>query len=157
MKILAAIDLSEASAPVLSVVRRYAKLFSAQVWLLHVADPEPDFVGYAAGPQNVRDFAAGRYHREHRQLQRYADRLRKVGIAATALLVQGRTSDTILDQAEKLKVDLLVMGFHRRRALRKILAGSVSEAVLAKSARPILCVPTHGRTPRSRPARQVRS
>lgn len=60
MKILTAIDLSAASDQVLTAARQQASQTSAEVWLIHVAEPNPAFVGYEAGPQVVRDQVADR-------------------------------------------------------------------------------------------------
>ena len=63
------------------------------------------------------------------------------GIEATPLLIRGPTADTILGEAEKLGVDLIVMATHGRGAVFDILVGSVSQAVLRRSPIPVLMVP----------------
>ena len=73
----------------------------AHVWILHVAAPDPAFVGFEAGPDVVRDQRAETLRSEHRELTRIAEVFRNAGIEATALLVQGETVETILDQAER--------------------------------------------------------
>ncbi len=96
MNILACIDLSESTEKVVNKVAEIAKTMSAKLWLLHIAEPEPDFVGTRVGPQCVRDSLSKRFHHEHRQIQEIADRMRKEGIDTTALLVQGLTVESIL-------------------------------------------------------------
>ena len=144
MKILVAIDFSEAASRVLSEARSYAKSFSAEVVLIHVAAPDPDFVGYEPGPQSVRDRVAKGFRTEHQTLQREAEEFRKLGIEATPLLVQGRTSQTILEEAERLGADLIILGSHGHGAVYQMLVGSVSEGVLRKATCPVLVVPTRG-------------
>jgi nucleotide-binding universal stress UspA family protein len=146
MKLLVAVDLSESTERVVTKAEELAKGLSAKVWLLHVAEPEPDFVGLGMGPQTVRDATARDLHGEHRQIQAIAEGLRQAGVATTALLVQGATAQTILTEASRLDVDMIVMGSHGRGAMVRLLVGSVSEAVLYGSARPVLVVPTHQRT-----------
>jgi len=145
MKILAPIDLSGSSDTIIQTTLELAKALSAKVFLLHVAEPEPDFVGYAVGPQTVRDSVAQRFHHEHHQLQGFADRLREAGLDVTALLVQGATVETILNEASKLGVDMIVLGSHGRGRMYQLFVGSVSEGVLHKSECPVLIVPTHER------------
>jgi len=155
MKLLVGVDLSESTETVVNKAERFAKALSAKVWLLHIAEPEPadiyiagyepDSIGVGLDPQSLRDALAQRFHREHRQLQEIADRLRMAGLDATALLVQGATVDTILKEASKLEVDMIVVGSHGQGAIYKLLVGSVSEGVLRKSACPVLVVPTHER------------
>ena len=116
------------------------------MWLLHVAEPEPDFVGYKVGPQHIRDSQSSQYHIEHNKLQAYADKLRAAGIDTTALLVQGPTVELIIKEASKLDVDMIIIGSHGGGAMHRLLVGSTSEGVLHKSECPVLIVPTHKRT-----------
>ena len=146
MKLLVAVDLSGATEKILKKVEDIAKTLSAQVSLLHVTVPEPDYVGFDMESEAVRDALAKRFHGEHRQIQEIADRLREAGLDTTALLVQGVTVETILNVASKLDVDMIVVGSHGRGAMYQLLVGSVSEGVLHGSERPILVIPTHERT-----------
>ncbi len=141
MKLLIAIDLSPASPAVLHEARVWAGRLQAQLWLLHVADPDPDFIGYEPGPDTVRDAVARKFHREHRQIEAAARELRAAGLDATALLVQGPTAEAILREADRLDVDAIMMGTRARGALREFLVGSTSKEVLHRSTRPVLLVP----------------
>jgi len=109
-----------------------------------VAEPNPDFVGFDAGPDVVRDQMAEQFHREHAQIQAMAQRLRDDGRDATGLLVQGPTVDTILAQAEKLDADLIVVGSHGHGAVFDVLVGSISAEVIRRSTIPVLVVPARG-------------
>ena len=140
-RILAAVDFSDMTRPTVRAAARLARQFEARLWLLHVAPPDPEFVGYKAGPQSVRDRVAERFRKEHRNLQSKARRLETQGIAATALLVQGPTVSTLLEEARRLKIQCLVLGSHGHGALYRTLMGSVCEGVLRKTACPLLIVP----------------
>ena len=144
MILLAAVDFSEAAGAVLEQAAELARLTGAKLVLLHVARPEPDFVGYDVGPQHVRDHLAVVFVEEHRQLRAWADELKSEGIAASYRLVQGATAETILDQAEDLKADLIVVGSHGHGAVYDLLVGSVSESLLRKTDRPVVVVPARG-------------
>ena len=147
MELLAAVDFSDSTEKVIENARNISKSFNAKMWLIHVAEPDPDFVGYAAGPpQTERDAVASRFCAEHKSLQQYAEKLRAEGIDCVALLVQGSTVETILHEAEKLSVGMIVVGSHGRGALMRVLVGSTSEGVLHRSSLPVLVVPTHKRT-----------
>ncbi len=146
MKLLVAVDLSESTQTIVEKVEEMNKECPAKVWILHNAEPEPDFVEFKVDPLAARDSLAKRFHVEHRQLQEIADRLRKAGMDATALLVHGATVETILKEASDLDVDMIVVGTHGRGAMYQLLVGSVSEGVLRRSEYPILVVPTHERT-----------
>ena len=146
MELLAAVDFSDSTEKVIENAKNISKSFNAKMWLIHVAEPDPDFVGYVPGPQTVRDAVASRFHAEHKSLQQYAEKLRSEGIDCLALLVQGSTVETILHEAEKLSVGMIVVGSHGKGALMRALVGSTSEGVLHNSLLPVLVVPTHKRT-----------
>ncbi|MGB5595341.1 MAG: universal stress protein [Crocosphaera sp.] len=143
MKLLVAVDCSESTEKVVKKAEEMAKAFSAKIWLLHIAQPEPDFVGFQTGPQSVRDYVAQKFHGEHSQIQAIAEQLRNTGIDTTALLVQGSTVETILKEAAKFDVDMIIVGSHGRNRISELFFGSVSKGVASKSQYPILIVPTH--------------
>ena len=142
MKLLVALDLSESTELIMKEAEEVAKKMSAQVWILHNAEPAPDVLEFRADPQAARDSLAEKFHREHRQIQEIAKRLRKEGLEATALLVHGPTVEVILKEASDLDVDMIVVGSHGRGAVFHLIMGSVSEGILHKSRCPVLIVPT---------------
>jgi nucleotide-binding universal stress UspA family protein len=144
--ILAAIDFSAVSDEVVALAGRLSRAAGDRVWLLHVAAPDPAFLGWQAGPQSTRDARAEALRSEHRDLQSRAEALRGSGLEATALLVQGGTVETILAEAERLHAELIVVGSHGRGALGRALLGSVSEGLVRRSALPVLVVPSARRS-----------
>ena len=143
IKILVAIDLSPASARVVQVTERIARGMSGAAWVLHVAEAEPDLVGFDAGPKVVRDQVAKEFREEHKQVQQYADQLRDAGIDATALLVRGPIVDTVLQEAKRLEADLIIVGSHGFGALYDLLVGSESRGIMKKTELPVLVVPVN--------------
>jgi len=146
MKLLVAVDLSESTQTIVDKVEEINKEYPAKVWILHNAEPEPDFVEFKVDPLAARETLAKKFHNEHRQIQEIANRLRKAGLEATALLVHGATVETILKEASDLDVDMIVVGTHGRGAMYQLLVGSVSEGIIHKSRYPVLVIPTHKRT-----------
>ena len=142
MKLLVALDLSEHTELILKEAEEVAKKMSAQVWILHNAEPEPGVLEFKADPQAARDSLAEKFHLEHRQIQKIAKRLRKEGLEATALLVHGPTVEIILKEASDLDVDMIIVGSHGHGAVYQLLMGSVSEGILRESPCPVLIVPT---------------
>ena len=143
MNLLTAIDFSESSQVIIEKTQELAKAMSAKVWLLHIADPDPDFVGYEIDTPAMRDVTAERYRKEHRQLQQLSDNLRVNGTNCTALLIQGPTVETIINETSRLSIDMLIMGSHGKGIFKRLLLGSISEEVLHKSPVPVLIVPTN--------------
>lgn len=146
MKLLVPLDLSEVTDRLLEIVVRTAEATGAALWLLHVAEPDPAFVGYEAGPAVVRDAVAAEVRDRNDDLQARARSLRERGFEVTALHVQGETARTILAEAARLDADLIVMGTHGHGAMFDLLVGSVSQAVLRDSVIPVLLVPVRETT-----------
>ncbi|HEY5921222.1 MAG TPA: universal stress protein [Kofleriaceae bacterium] len=63
---------------------------------------------------------------------------RKLG--TQALVRAGDARDVILQTAEELKADLIVMGTHGRRGISRALLGSVAEMIVRTSPIPVLTV-----------------
>jgi nucleotide-binding universal stress UspA family protein len=141
MKILAAVDFSPVTEQVLGALVQMAANFPTEVRLVHVAPPDPAFVGYEAGPDVVRDQVAAEYHASHQQLQQLAERLRTQGVETTALLLRGATVATLIAEAERLPAELIVLGSHGHSAVYDMLVGSVSDGVVRAARVPVLLVP----------------
>lgn len=140
-RLLVCVDFSEVTDAVVAQAQSVAALTGAAVRVLYVAAPDPDFVGFEAGPDAVRRQVAQSLREEHAKLERIVERLRSEGIAASPMMVQGSTVSTILDQARRFEADLIVLGSHGHGALFHLIAGSVAEGVLRESAASVLVVP----------------
>lgn len=141
MKLLVAIDFSDPTDLILRVAKRLAAGLDASVWIVHAAEPEPDFVGYDAGPEVVRGQVAKELRDEHRRLQDYAEQLREAGLETKAILVQGPTVEALLEMAEKQGSDLIVVGSHGRGMVAEMLMGSVSQGLIRAGRCPVTVVP----------------
>lgn len=139
--LLAALELKGDAAPVLAAASELAMALGAKLWLLHVAAPEPDFVGYEPGPQYIRDERAEQLKEERAKLHEMVNTLAAKGLHAQPITIMGPTVETILNEAERLAVDLIVMGTHGRRGLAKAFLGSTSDDVLRANKFPVLIIP----------------
>ena len=139
--IIVAVDFSDLTDTVLAQAVPLAAAFSSRLCLLHVAEADPDFVGYDVGPKTTRDAVAGRFRDQHKALQRIAEEVRASGLDCEALLVQGPYVEKIISEAEKIGADIIVIGAHSKGLLSRVLLGSVSAGVLKESKVPVLVVP----------------
>ena len=131
--VLAATDLSPAGDR--AVPHAYAGLGAGGVvHLLHVVEPQAE------------PAAAERAGRE----RALVERLRALvppdaagrGVETRVLVVEGTdAADAICQTAARLGVDLVCVGAHGRSGLGRLVTGSVTQAVLARSPRPVLVVP----------------
>lgn len=154
--ILAAVDFSKNTDAVLEQAAALAKALGAKLWLLHVTSDEtqamvyestqfagyaPEFMGLPGDVQLARNLSANEIKREHAQLLGMSSGLRKNGVEAQAILLKGDAANLILEKADELAADIIVLGSHGHGLLHKALVGSVSESVMRHSGRNVLVVP----------------
>ena len=141
MKLLVVTDLEAASAEFLAQARTWAARFADWVWIVHVEDPDPAFVGYEAGPQEVRDAVAKEIHDDHAWLEEEAERWRETGLDTVALTIRGPIVEKILEEAAKVEADAIVMGAPSHSRWHDLLLGNVTDSLLRKTTCPVLVVP----------------
>ncbi|WP_439153436.1 universal stress protein [Winogradskyella sp.] len=138
--ILVALDFNGNEQQLIDTAINYAQAFDAKLWLLHIVAPNPDFVGYEAGPQFIRDNRASQLKKERELLDNYSDSLEEKGIKAEGLMVQGATIETIMEESKKLNIKLIIVGHSERSMLYKAIFGRVASSVIKASNIPVLTV-----------------
>ncbi|GGG42382.1 universal stress protein [Bizionia arctica] len=139
--ILVTIDFTSGDQELIDKAFLFAEKFHSKIWLIHIAAPDPDFVGYEVGPQYIRDDRATELRKEHKILQDHANSLGVKGFEAEGLLVQGATIEMILEESKKLQIDLIISGHHDHGFFYNAFTGSVSGNLIKKSKIPVLIVP----------------
>lgn len=141
MKILVAIDFSSITTRIIDYVKSHYCGTEHEITLIHVADPEPNFVGYKPGPQDEREFIAQHFHEEHQRIQQEAEKLVADNCNVSPLLIQGAAADKIITVSESIKAELIILGSHGHGSLFKLLVGSATKAVLNHASCPVLIIP----------------
>lgn len=151
-RILVPVDGSPTAAKGMKAAIKLARENRGKLLLLHVVEEYTAFiapeVGANLGPILDSLRLAGK-----RTLARIAKSAGNSGVKPQAVLVEnfgGRVADTIVQQARRLRADLIVMGTHGRRGVNRVLLGSDAELVVRYSPVPVLLVPASGRTARRR-------
>ena len=139
--ILVTVSFEKGDQQLIDKALQLAEAFGSKVWIVHIAAPDPDFVGYEVGPQYIRDSRATDLKKEHHQLQEFATMFSKKGIKAEGLLVQGATIEMVIEEAKKLNADLIIAGHQEHGFIYNALVGSVSTEIIKKSTIPVLIVP----------------
>ena len=141
--ILLAIESCETTTVTSAVVEKTIELasaFSSKVLVLHVAPPSRQ-PPYNVDSKVSRNEVATELRHEHDFLQQLAKCMRERNIEATALLVEGKIVSTIMNEAERRGIDLVVVGCHKRGRLYGALLDNTEGGLLSKCARPIMFVP----------------
>lgn len=141
--ILVPVDFSDVTSRVVETARSMAKAFEARLVLLHVSEPEPDFIGFEPGPMAVRTAVARDFKKEHKKLEDLSAAVAAEGCLALALHIQGPLVDKILDESLSQHADAIVMGSHGHGALFEFLVGSVTSGVLRGAKVPVIVVPAN--------------
>jgi nucleotide-binding universal stress UspA family protein len=143
--ILVPIDFSDVTTAVVDTARDFAVAFDSRLVLLNVAEPEPDFVGFEAGPPTVRVAMARDFKVERQRLDELKTKCAAGGMEVMALHIQGPIVDKILHEAGEQQADLIVMGSHGHGALYDLLVGSVTHGVVKSARCPVVVVPAQAR------------
>lgn len=139
-RILCPTDFSESSIRSLAYAAALANWYDAQLTVLHVVptfDPV-QLPGDLGQPVHV----VNPVPREQvlNELRRTLERT-TLSVAPRLVAESGHVRTTLVDQALSIGADLIVMGTHGRRGFRRLLLGSVTEAVLHEAPCPVLTVP----------------
>ena len=137
-RILVPIDGSPTSKRGLREAIGFAKAQKARLQLVHVVD----VAGLEGGPA-VTDLAAALKERGRHLLEGAAARVRKNGLACDTVLLEtlvGPAAEPIVRQARKWRADLIVIGTHGRRGLKRLVMGSDAEQIVRTAPAPVLLV-----------------
>ena len=142
-RILVPVDGSATSKAGLREAISLAKGQGAQLKLVHVADQH-----YIALMGLESSGAIGEMmestKRAGRGILRSAEAAaQKAGVKASTVLVEtvtGPAADPIVKQAKKWRADLIVLGTHGRRGVRRLLMGSDAEQIVRYAPVPVMLV-----------------
>jgi nucleotide-binding universal stress UspA family protein len=144
-KILVAVDGSTASAKGLREALRLAKAEGARLFILHVVDEYPAFAaldGMMAGAPGADLVPALREggKRVLANAQRLALKHKVKAKAILREMLSGPAAYPIVREARKVGADLIVLGTHGRRGVRRLVLGSDAEQVVRTASVPVLLV-----------------
>lgn len=133
-KILVATDGSKYSRACIDRAIDFADSYGGELKILSVVDIPAEF--YAEAPKVADDMI----NRAHGYVEDAKKKVEAAGIKAETFVREGETHRMILDIAEDLSVNTIVMGSHGRTGLRRLLMGSVTEKVIGHAHCPVLVV-----------------
>ena len=142
-RILVPVDGSATSNAGLREALQMAKGQGASIQLVHVVDFHTlAMAGVDAGAY-LDTLISSLKDSGKRILRRAEDLARRSGVPVTSVLLEspaGPAAAAIVRQAKKAKADVIVIGTHGRRGVRRMLMGSDAEEVVRSAAVPVLLV-----------------
>jgi nucleotide-binding universal stress UspA family protein len=144
-RILVAVDGSPASNAGLRSAVSLAADQRASLVVVHVVDltlpvgPESAF--YV--PSYIDAYEAALVKGGGKLLDKAVAQARALGVRVEAVLARSRASTVaraVLVEARRAKVDVIVLGTHGRRGLRRVVMGSDAEEILRQASVPVLLV-----------------
>ena len=143
-KIVAALDFSDASGPVLETAASLAAAFGATLQLVHIVEPEPTYSAYGFTPEEfpaIHTFQQEARSRAEQALERQKQKVPDNVAATETHLLEGNPLHALLDFASDQGSDLIVLGSHGHGVVASVLLGSVAEGMVRKAEIPALIVP----------------
>jgi nucleotide-binding universal stress UspA family protein len=141
-RILVGVDGSATSMRGLDEAVRVAKATGGRILLVHVVNDlivVPDFAPSVYYEPIILSLQAS----GKQVLERASSAVRKADVPCEQQLVEtlgARAADEIVREAKEWKADLIVLGTHGRRGLKRLAMGSDAELVLRMSPVPVLMV-----------------
>ncbi|MGD2136185.1 MAG: universal stress protein [Gemmatimonadales bacterium] len=133
-RILAAIDLSDATGTTLEAARRVAQIFAGTVMPIHVVEPLP----------TIPDGAVDLDEDTHLRLAEAGvqDAVRDAGVEEPTVVCHGSPARAIADATASRSANLVVVGTHGKGWVDRVLLGSTTERLLNRLPTSVLVVPT---------------
>ena len=146
-RILVPVDGSRTSTLGLQEAIKMAKSHHATLYLLHVVDERVLTQTIEGGAADFDRLLASLRDSGRQILAAAQARTRKSRVRAKATLVENivnSVAGVIIGQAKKLRADLIIIGTHGRRGVRRIVMGSDAEEVVRTTPVPVLLVRSKG-------------
>jgi nucleotide-binding universal stress UspA family protein len=137
--ILFATDFSECSQAILPYLHGLAVRYGAVVHLVHVIAPE---ARTSVPMDHIPELDVNRIDAESAMNAMQSSALMN-DIAHTATVERGEVWEILSTMVEEKKIDLIVLGTHGRRGLKKLVLGSTAEQVFRLAPCPVLTVGPH--------------
>ena len=141
-RILVPVDGSHTSTRGVQEAIRIAREQRARLRFIHIVD-ELVVAQNLDGYFNSGDLLDALRDAGKKVLQNAETLARKSGVDAETAIFEGvglRIADIVVREAKKWKADVIVMGTHGRRGVRRMVLGSDAEAVLHAAPVPVLMV-----------------
>lgn len=141
-KVLFPTDFSVVSMKALEYVKELKELGTEEIVLLNVIKDQYYYLwdDYDSFRKDLERPAEELKKEAQKKLITIAAELRERGFKVKAMIARGMPFSKILDVAQEEKISSIILGSHGKGILKKMVFGSVSEAVIRKSKYPVIVI-----------------
>lgn len=130
-RILVGTDFSAASNSAFEQGLKLAKQNRAELLIAH-ASTEPSTLSFMP-PECYGEWELHRRAEAEKNIGSLIQKAHQEGVKAHKVLLQGLADDAIIEAAERLRVDLVVVGTHGRRGVSRFFMGSAAAHVVSRA------------------------
>ena len=145
--ILYATDLGPHGAEVFNHAFSLAKQYDAKIHVVHALEPMSDYaqslVETFVPPDTLKTLHQEGFEQVHQEMHRRLEKFCEDSlhpeaktVVADMRVVEGHPAQVILDEAQRIGADLIVLGSHGQTTLGEMFMGSVAHKVLIKDRNP---------------------
>lgn len=140
--ILVPVDDSPISYAAIEHAEKIAKAYNSHVTVLSVLSVDPmvgvDFYKFAP---SITEYVLAAEKNAQSRLDDIKQTLSNHGVSVSTRIARDlSTAEEILKTADEINADLIIMGSHGRKGIKKLVLGSVAQQVLSISPLPIMVV-----------------
>jgi nucleotide-binding universal stress UspA family protein len=140
-RILVPTDGSDITAKAVDVAIRLADSLGARLYTISVKEPFPYSAVSEMQPTPPQEFFDAQERIASQRIQSVRDACEKAGVSCEAHTVEAlHPWEAIIEYAQRMECDVLVMASHGRRGVTALLLGSETQKVLTHSKIPVLVV-----------------
>jgi nucleotide-binding universal stress UspA family protein len=140
--IVALVDFSDVTPPVLEHATKLARAFQSRLVLLHAVPDQPAVVELGlASPTVMVEPSEKKIEADYNGLLDLRDSLAESGVEVLVQQLEHSSVAKLLDQCLGLGADIIVMGSHHHGAFYQLLVGTLTNDVLKRATCPVLVVP----------------
>lgn len=143
-RILVGTDFSPASTSAFEHALELARQNNAELLVAH-SEAIPSWVGFMP-PDAYGEWEVQSRLESEKNVVMLVQKARRAGVNAHRLLLEGHADDALIEAAERLGVDLIVIGTHGRRGVSRFFMGSVAAHVVSRAPCTVLTARSSGQT-----------
>lgn len=138
MKIVVALKFIEEPDYLLNRALKVANKYNAKIYLLHVLQDMPHLSFYSDSYKYWVEFRDAAVLDTIKQMTKYIETLASEFDEVESLVVVGEPVEAILNEADRIGADLIIVGNHALSGLKHLMHHNIGEKIVRLSKKPVL-------------------